>query len=77
ELVVMSFPLPDQADLGGLTSAEREIVVLVLRGLSSQAIADRRATSVRTVANQLASIFKKLGVSGRGELTAALASRGE
>ena len=31
-------------------------------------IARRRGTSPRTIANQLRSIYSKLGISGRGEL---------
>jgi DNA-binding CsgD family transcriptional regulator len=52
-----------------LTAAERLIVELVVSGLSNRAIAERRGTSVSTIANQLASIYKKLGLASRAELT--------
>jgi DNA-binding NarL/FixJ family response regulator len=53
-----------------LTSAERRIIEMVVLGLSNEAIAARRGTSARTVANQLQSIYAKLGISSRLELTA-------
>ena len=58
--------------LAALTRAEREVVLLVLAGASSNEVAARRRTSSRTVANQLASAFRKLGVNGRTELAARL-----
>lgn len=51
-----------------LTLAERQVVVHVLSGRSNAAIARARKTSSRTVANQLANIYRKLGVSSRWEL---------
>jgi DNA-binding NarL/FixJ family response regulator len=47
---------------------------LVLEGKSNQEIAKSRRTAVRTVANQVASIFRKLGVGSRSELYAFVAS---
>jgi DNA-binding CsgD family transcriptional regulator len=55
-----------------LTPREREIALLAAQGLSSRGIADRLVLSVRTVDNHLQSAYRKLGVSGRGELSAAL-----
>lgn len=55
-----------------LTSAERQVVAGVLNGRTNAAIASARRTSSRTVANQLAAIYRKLGVSSRWELTAHL-----
>jgi DNA-binding CsgD family transcriptional regulator len=57
-----------------LSPAEREVVELVLAGLTNVEIASKRERSARTIANQLASIFRKLGVSSRFELTARLTS---
>ena len=54
----------------GLTDAERDVVTGILRGESNGAIANRRGTHLRTVANQVARIFRKLGVSSRSELIA-------
>ncbi|HTQ05059.1 MAG TPA: helix-turn-helix transcriptional regulator [Polyangiaceae bacterium] len=55
-----------------LTDAEREVAALVAAGRSNAEVARLRATSARTVANQLASIYAKLGVTSRGELAAFL-----
>lgn len=51
-----------------LTAAEADVVQGVLRAESNAEIASRRGSSVRTVANQLASIFRTLGVFSRVEL---------
>lgn len=59
-----------------LTSREREIVELVLAGRSSRAIAELLVISERTVEAHLASAYRKLGVSRRSELAAAVASAG-
>jgi DNA-binding CsgD family transcriptional regulator len=53
-----------------LTDAERGIAVLLLRGLPYNVIAEVRGTSVRTVANQTAEIYRKTGTSSRAELAA-------
>jgi DNA-binding NarL/FixJ family response regulator len=53
-----------------LTSSERAIFLAILRGLSNAEIAARRNRSLRTVANQVAALFRKLGVSSRAELVA-------
>lgn len=66
--VVFSFPLPELAPPACLTSAEREVVRGLLEGQSNAAIAKARGCSVRTIANQLRSIFHKLGVSSRAEV---------
>lgn len=60
---------PSPAD-PSLTAAEREVLALLLAGRTNAEIARRRTTSVRTVANQLASLYRKLGVSGRREILA-------
>jgi DNA-binding NarL/FixJ family response regulator len=70
--VVTAPPLPFPASF---TAAEREVAQLLFDGKSSVEIAGARATSPRTVANQLASIYRKCGVSTREELTAALVGR--
>jgi DNA-binding CsgD family transcriptional regulator len=58
----------------GLTAAEREVAALAAAGLSNGDIARRRGRAPRTVANQLASVFRKLGVASRAELAARCAS---
>lgn len=58
-----------------LTDAEREVVTLLLEGRSNHEIATMRGCSYRTIANQLASIYRKLGVTSRTELIARLGAR--
>jgi DNA-binding CsgD family transcriptional regulator len=60
-----------------LSRAEREVATLAYEGLSNAEIATRRGTSERTVANQLASVYRKLHVSSRDELVRELARAGE
>lgn len=72
EVVVLSFPLPGYRLPDTLTAAERAVVELLLEGRSNANIASARGTSVRTVANQVASIFRKVGVTSRAELMARL-----
>jgi DNA-binding NarL/FixJ family response regulator len=70
EMAVLSYPLPP-ADLPkGLTEAERDVALAICAGRSNAEIAMQRGTSPRTVANQVASLFAKLGLRSRYELAA-------
>lgn len=64
--------LPSAPQLAQLAPSEQEVLVLVLEGQSTAAIARARGTSPRTTANQIAAIFKKVGVRSRAELAAKL-----
>ncbi len=75
EYALLSYPLPPDTLDEGLTASERAIADLVLRGLSTAEISRRRRRAERTVANQIASLFRKLGVRSRRELTALFLSR--
>jgi DNA-binding CsgD family transcriptional regulator len=66
----VSFELPGARLMGRLTGVETEVLRLTIEGKSHAEIARGRGTSRRTVANQLAAIFRKLGVSGRAALRA-------
>ncbi len=55
---------------GRLTEAEREVARFVVAGLSNEGIARRRNVSLRTIANQVSSIYRKLAVRSRRELSA-------
>lgn len=66
-------PIPP-ASWSALSGAERVIVQAVLRGCSNAQIARERNRSCRTIANQLAAAYRKLGVAGRGELFARFAA---
>lgn len=59
-----------------LTGAERDVVRGVLAGWSNARIARERNSSPRTVANQLAAIYRKLGISSRRELGAPTSAVG-
>jgi DNA-binding NarL/FixJ family response regulator len=58
--------------LPSLSDAERDIVAGILGGKRIAAIAHDRQTSPRTVAHQLASVYRKLGVSSHRELLALI-----
>lgn len=60
-----------------LTRAEEIVLRAIFAGKSNAAIARERGTSARTVANQIASIFRKHGVGSRRELVAAYLKSGE
>ena len=60
------------ASLAELTPALREVALLVAAGSTNAEIASLRRTSPRTVANQVADIFRLLRLTGRGRLTARL-----
>jgi len=69
EFLVLSYALDEPTPPPGLSDAERSVAMAVVRGLSNEEIARERGTSIRTVANQMHSIFTKLGVASRAELT--------
>lgn len=76
ELALLWWPLdPAPPQLAPLSATEREIALLAARGLSNREIADARGRSPRTVANQLARVFRKLGVGSRVEVAARIAGR--
>jgi len=66
--LLVSFPRQNAAP--SLTAAEEAVALAILTGRSNSDIARSRGTSPRTVANQVASLFRKLGVRSRTELAA-------
>lgn len=52
----------------GLTPAERDVAMFVVKGLSTADIAELRRTSTGTVKAQTAAVFRKSGVSSRAQL---------
>ena len=52
----------------GLTAAERDVALFVIKGMSTAEIAQLRATSEGTVKAQTNAIYRKAGVSGRPQL---------
>jgi DNA-binding CsgD family transcriptional regulator len=80
-LQVVSTLRPEAPIAPLLTSCERDVVSRFLDGESYAEIARGRQRSVRTVANQLSAVFRRVGVSGRLEfvshLTLLVACRAE
>lgn len=66
---IISVPLASDVVL---TPAERDVARRAARGESNEAIARARGSSVRTVANQMAAILRKVGARGRSELAILL-----
>lgn len=53
-----------------LTASEREVALLLLKGLSFKEIAEIRETLEKTVRQQASSVYKKSGIPGRHEFAA-------
>jgi DNA-binding CsgD family transcriptional regulator len=75
DFVIFALPLPDlplikSSACATLTVAERQVTRSLLVGDSNAAIAQGRGTAPRTVANQVSSVYRKLGVGNRAELYA-------
>jgi DNA-binding NarL/FixJ family response regulator len=66
---------PDCAISHLLSRGERYVVRALLDGCTHAEIARMRATSARTIANQMARAFAKLGVSGRLQLVCHVLSQ--
>lgn len=76
--IVVGRPVPSVPR--DLTPAEAAVAQAAAKGLPNSEIARRRGTTVATVANQLASVYEKLGVGDRLALARALlppSSRGK
>jgi DNA-binding CsgD family transcriptional regulator len=65
---VASMPRPDRRLHAALPPAELSVVRLLIEGQCYAEIARNRGTSVRTIANQITAVFRRLRVSGRSEL---------
>lgn len=66
----LSRAIDREFDRWGLSPAEREIGLLLLKGLSHHEVAGLRGVSERTVRQQARSLYKKAGLSGRADLAA-------
>jgi DNA-binding NarL/FixJ family response regulator len=71
---LISVPRPDLNFPVRLSPAEAVVVRQLVAGRTHAEISAERATSQRTVANQLAAAFRKFGVSGRGAVLNQLIS---
>jgi DNA-binding NarL/FixJ family response regulator len=70
QLRVIGIPRPDDvlARTGAMPAAELEVIRHLVEGRSYAEIAALRGTAERTIANQIATAFKRMNVSGRNEL---------
>lgn len=66
----LSTAIDAQFDRWGLTPAEREVALLLLKGLSHKEVAVVRETSVLTIRQQARSVYTKSNLSGRAALSA-------
>lgn len=66
----LSSAIDTQLDRWKLSPSEKEIALLLLKGLSLKEIAQLRGTSDQTIRVQSVSIYAKSGLSGRTELAA-------
>lgn len=71
----ISIPRTEHVLADVLTAAELTVVRSLFEGNAHDDIARRRGTSRRTVANQIASLFRRLNVSGRNALLLAILER--
>ena len=72
-LVSLRAPIPIRLDLESkMSAAETHVAWLTCDGLSNREIAEIRGSSERTVANQIGSLFQKLGIARRTELAMLL-----
>lgn len=75
EYLVVGLPMPRPVLDGTVTGAEAKLIDGVLAGKTNGQIAAERGTATRTVANQLQTLYRKLGVGSRGELRRRLLAR--
>jgi DNA-binding CsgD family transcriptional regulator len=69
EYAIFAYTLPRDVR-ARLTPAELAVALLLLEGKTYEEIAAARRRAVRTIANQVASVFRKLGISSRSQLVA-------
>jgi DNA-binding NarL/FixJ family response regulator len=67
-LMVIGIPRPDRSLEPLLPRAELDVVRHLVEGDCYEKISSDRGTSSRTIANQIAAVFRRLKVSGRSEL---------
>lgn len=72
--VSLTLPALDRNVLTSLSQCERDVAALVAVGATYRQIANFRDRSARTIANQVAAVFRKLGVRGRFDLIRKWAS---
>lgn len=71
-LVVVQLPSRAERRIAALRPSEQEVARGLIDGKSNAEIAALRGTSERTIANQVAAIFRAYGVRSRAELARCL-----
>ena len=66
----LSIAIDQQLSKWHLTTAEKEVAFLLLKGMSLKEIAEIRKTAEKTARAQSMAIYSKSGLSGRSELSA-------
>jgi putative tricarboxylic transport membrane protein len=66
----LSGEIDRQFESWSLTAAEREVAILMLKGLRHKEIAGARHTTERTARQQALAVYKKAGLDGRTDLAA-------
>ncbi|MCB0346644.1 MAG: hypothetical protein KDD66_16130 [Bdellovibrionales bacterium] len=66
----LSIEIDSQLESWGLSSAEKEVALLLLKGLSLKEIADIRGTSEKTARHQATIVYAKSNLEGRAQLSA-------
>lgn len=59
-----------QFEKWGFSAAEKDIAILILKGLSHKEIAKARGTSEKTVRQQAGGLYTKSGLEGKSQLSA-------
>lgn len=62
--------IDQQLDRWGLSGAEKEVALLLLKGLEHKQIAEVRGVTETTVRQQARSLYRKAGLTGRHDLAA-------
>ncbi len=60
--------LEERFDDWGLTPSERDVALFMIKGMSTQEVAELRGTSEGTIKAQTNAIYRKADVSGRSQL---------
>jgi DNA-binding CsgD family transcriptional regulator len=66
----LSVAMDRQFEAWGLTEAERDTALMILKGWSHKRIASRTGRSERTVRQHAVAVYRKSGMAGRAELAA-------
>jgi len=69
-VVGLAQAIDEQFERWHLSPAEKEVALLLLKGLSHKEVADVRSVAEATARQQARAVYKKAGLSGRSDLSA-------